>query len=100
MFEAMANFLIHEEIANTEGRCIVLLPDFDFFFLIFFFFLLLQYSYCGKTFCSVFMSCFQCKLSVLVTKHILLYSVVLCSLRQMQEQVSQIKRHPFKYMVS
>lgn len=40
MFEAMAHFLIHEEIANTEGQCcIILMPDFILFcFVIFFFF--------------------------------------------------------------
>lgn len=68
-----SHFLIHEELADAEGQCcIILLPEFCFCFG--FFFLLLQYSYCGKTvlFCSVLVSNVQCKVSVLMTKHNLL----------------------------
>lgn len=88
-----SHFLIHEEIANTEGQCCtILLPEFLFcsFFFFYFFFLLLQYSYCGKTFCSVFMSHFQCKLSVLVTKHILLHSVMLCSCVKLKSKLATL----------
>lgn len=40
MFEVTAHtFLIHEEVANTEGQCcIILLPDFCFRSLLFFYF--------------------------------------------------------------
>lgn len=62
-----------------------------FFFVVVvnFFFLLLQYSYCGKTFWSVFMSHFQCKLSVLITKHILPHGVVLCSYVNVKRKLAQ-----------